>query len=203
MRRLDNFSARIEDAYPTGGFMSLLDLQHVLSGLAGGATAGVVGYVFRAMLDHVLAERRERSAQEHRRALQQEEFRHALRMASLDRWLQTHQEAFALWRGRLLATVHQREEVGAAAYECEQWWNRNNFYLSNEARQAFFAACHGVITHGEMLDARRAGGPVETAALQQSWDSIMQVGPLLQRGVELPELVTDPATSRDTARGSR
>ena len=48
-----------------------MNLQSVLSGAAG----GVVVYVLKALFDHALTQRRERSAQQHRRALQQEDFR--------------------------------------------------------------------------------------------------------------------------------
>ena len=64
---------------------------------------------------------------------------HQLRLAALDRRLQAHQEAFALWRG-LLADMHDPARIGDAVRKCEDWWNNNCLYLSPDARQAFVQA---------------------------------------------------------------
>jgi len=79
----------------------------------------------------------ERQARENqgRLFLQAQDFKHQMRLAALERRLQAHQEAYALWR-RLLGNLHSPEALEVAA-ECDEWWNNNNLYLSRNARVAF------------------------------------------------------------------
>ena len=58
------------------------------------------------------------------------------RIAALDKRLQAHQDAYALWR-RLLIVDRQTEEVFRLLKECKEWWNNNCLYLSADAREAF------------------------------------------------------------------
>ncbi|WP_028215333.1 hypothetical protein [Paraburkholderia mimosarum] len=76
---------------------------------------------------------------EHAKELELLKSRHQLRMAALDKLLQAHQEAFALWR-RLYRGVHS-DEIAEIVKECEKWWNDNCLYLEPEAfSDAYWAA---------------------------------------------------------------
>ncbi len=69
-----------------------------------------------------------------------EEFkaRHQLRMASIDRRLQTHQEAYTHWRE--LGWSRSDEERDEAANKCQNWLVNNCVYLEPKVRSAFIQA---------------------------------------------------------------
>ncbi len=62
-----------------------------------------------------------------------------LKLASLDKRLQKHQEAYSLWLALLWSLSH-REQIGHAIEKCQNWWNENCLYLAEEARFSFKTA---------------------------------------------------------------
>jgi hypothetical protein len=59
-----------------------------------------------------------------------------LRLAAIERRLQAHQEAYALWR-KLVFSGDDYETTDPVVIECRAWWNNNCLYLTPGARQAF------------------------------------------------------------------
>ncbi len=59
-----------------------------------------------------------------------------LKLAALDERLRKHQEAYVLWN-KLLWSSDDNKKAMETAYECQEWWIKNNLYLDAEARKAF------------------------------------------------------------------
>ena len=117
------------------------------------------------------------------RAMLTERFKadHQLRMAAIDKRLQAHQEAFALWR-KLMAGVHT-DKVHDAVMECQSWWEKNCLYLGEEARNAFSMAYSSAGSHKMLL-----AGRADVSSIKESWKSIRGAGEVIVKGVALPGL---------------
>jgi hypothetical protein len=94
----------------------------------------------------------------HGYALLLEEYRkkEQLRFAALDRRLEVHQQAFTLW-WKLLSSLHS-QDVHDAIQECQEFWVRNNLYLSEDASHAFQGSFRAAGDHEFLKDAARGGG---------------------------------------------
>jgi hypothetical protein len=114
-----------------------------------------------------------------------------LRLAAVDRRLQAHQEAFALWRK--LNQHLSADNLFEIIAECDRWWTHNCLYLEDDARDAFSDAywnahmCH-------QLERTEALQPnVRTRALQFRLDrmtKITEAGNRIAKAVALPGLST-------------
>jgi hypothetical protein len=109
----------------------------------------------------------------------------ALRMASLDRRLAAHQEAFALWR-KLLGNVFG-DNTQAVVHECDQWWTDNCLYLEPGARSAFSQAYWAAQVHSALVQGSTRT-PAEIADIQANFNLIKNAGDEIMRAVSLPEL---------------
>jgi hypothetical protein len=107
--------------------------------------------------------------------------RHQLRLAGIDKRLEAHQEAFALWR-ELFRAMHS-PEVNAETRKCEKWWERNCLYLEPEVRKAFSAAFSAAHEHAPLLQDR---GDAELA--KANWSVIMAFPKILFEAIHLPGL---------------
>ncbi len=110
--------------------------------------------------------------------------KHQLRMAALERRLQAHQDAYALWwelKGKLFAP-----DIGDVVVRCQEWWAKNSLYLSADAREAFPQAYIAANLHAELKR-----GHADAHQLRSSFDTIMRLGPLLVAAVQLPPLGVD------------
>ena len=107
------------------------------------------------------------------------ERRHQLRMAALDKRLEVHQEAFALWR-ELYRHLNDRESLGPIIINCENWWEKHCLYLSPDARAGFSQAYHLASMYHQAGDSAR-----------QYHDKILDVAQLIVKGVELPTVGKD------------
>lgn len=79
-----------------------------------------------------------------------EEFkaRHQLRVASLDRRLQAHQEAFRFWK----QLVDEPYSSNKAAIECQDWWINNCLYLEPTVRQSFVDSYTSAIIRNALIE---------------------------------------------------
>lgn len=109
-----------------------------------------------------------------------EERRHQLRLAALDRRLQAHQEAFSLWR-QILKDIDDRARITQTVADCQEWWNNNCLYLTEDARQAFVQAYLLAHARNEILS---SGGSVTV----RDFEMIKRAGDLIVQGVELPTI---------------
>jgi hypothetical protein len=108
--------------------------------------------------------------------------KNALRLAALDRRLQAHQEAFALWR-KLVANTHKEQGIGEVVIECQSWWEKNCLYLDPESREAFYRSYNAAFHHHELVESRE-----NSEAVKSNWREIMRAGETIVRGVALPTI---------------
>lgn len=105
-----------------------------------------------------------------------------LRLAAIDRRLEAHQEAYALWR-KLLSNVNQHDKIGEVVMECQEWWNNHCLYLAPKAREAFRYAYMCALSHKDYLQNRS-----EVESIKKNWDDILVAGQEIVKGAELPSL---------------
>jgi hypothetical protein len=127
-------------------------------------------------------------AQANRALLQQNEQRHDLSMAALDKRLQVHQEAFA--RGFDLYFKTFDEQSAEVADRHLQWWRENCLYLSEDAAEAFMRACVAMGMHRGLV------GKIPQEQLEENWKSIDRVWEKIAQDVKLPKI-------GEMARGAR
>ena len=129
---------------------------------------------------------------EYAKRLEQTKLSHQLRLAALDRRLEVHQQAYALW-WKLMGVVHDNASIGEVIMECQDWWVENNLYLDAEARQAFRIAYNSASTHCQIYTELREADSIERQrrekALSESWESVVYAGEVIAKAVELPDLV--------------
>ena len=117
----------------------------------------------------------------HAESLEQAKQRHQLSLAALDRRLQVHQEAYALWR-KFSTAAHDKNDMDCLATECEDWWLKNCLYLSTEAREAFFVAWQAASHHKEFVDIG------DLALIDKNNKKIADAVIPILKGVALPSL---------------
>src|SRR5438477_13195707 len=64
----------------------------------------------------------------HERLLEEVRAKQQLRMVAVEKRLETHQQAYILWR-RLVSTAFS-DDIVSVVVECQDFWNRNCLYLS-------------------------------------------------------------------------
>lgn len=103
------------------------------------------------------------------------------RLAALDKRLDKHQEAYALWI-RLLTNLFNEKELNGVVIECQNWYDNNCLFLDGPSRTAFKQAY--VLAHGHKH---------YTQSMQEeSYNKILTAGRLLEIGVDLPAIGYDP-----------
>jgi hypothetical protein len=105
-----------------------------------------------------------------------------LKLAALDKRLQAHQDAFAMWQ-RLLFTNRPTKESDQLILECQDWWNNNCLYLSADARIAFKEAY--LAAEYLKLPANVQSGPKATNA---DLEKLKRAGEILVKGAYLPSI---------------
>jgi hypothetical protein len=113
--------------------------------------------------------------------LEQGKKRHQLHIAALDRRLQAHQEAYALW-WHLVWSVDKEENVDELSKQCQKWWVKNCLYLDAESRRAFFDAFYSASLLSQANNSER-----HKSLQGQIWDA----GRSIVEGVELPPMQAD------------
>jgi hypothetical protein len=103
-------------------------------------------------------------------------------MAALDRRLQAHQEAYALWWD-LLPAVNDQQEINRIVLKCQDWWKNNCLYLEADARESFSKAYVAAHNHYQFLDTHTDGDTI-----RKNWKIVMDAGNIIVKGVELPPI---------------
>ncbi len=104
-----------------------------------------------------------------------------MRLAALDRRLQTHQEAFTRLRW-ILRDISNSEKIHSTIAECQDWWEENCLYLTPDARKAFATA---------YLNSNLYIGAKETRDMQLMSLVVNDINiarDLIVKGVELPTI---------------
>lgn len=122
----------------------------------------------------------------HQNQLLLEEYRarNSLRMTAIDKRLQVHQQAYALWK-KLLSAV-QTENIGGVVMECQSWWNENCLYLSPESREAFHTAFQCAFSHKDYLNV--PPNLKDKNLINSNFENITKAGEVIVHSVELPSL---------------
>lgn len=106
---------------------------------------------------------------------------HQLKLAAIDKRLQAHQEAFALWR-EILGAVYS-DEIGKVVIKCQDWWEKNCLYLEPNVREAFVKAYSASHIHRELSRDRS-----DAENVNRSWDTIVDFPKVLFEAIQLPPL---------------
>lgn len=120
--------------------------------------------------------------------------RHELRTAALDKRLQSHQEAYTLWR-KLLFANKKNDDVYDVIMECQEWWDNNCLYLTASARRAFQKAYMSAGEHASFLAIH-----AESKLVKAAFEDVERAGPIIVEGVYLPaigEMETERADSKN------
>jgi hypothetical protein len=129
---------------------------------------------------------------EYRLLVEELKQRHQLRMAAVDRRLDAHQQAFALWR-ELVANTYT-DDLDKVVQKCQTWWEQNCLFLEPAPRQAFISAYGAALSHKVLTRAGSGRSPTELQAINDSWERISTAGEIILTAVALPGLTE---TERD------
>jgi hypothetical protein len=127
----------------------------------------------------------ENLAHANREALEYGNREHQLRLAALDRRLETYQQAFTLWQ-KLRSALHT-DKITSVVIECQNWWNSNCLYLDAQAREAFIRACVAANEH-ESLKKGFLVKSVTSEEIKQNVDIIRAARVAIVQGAELPPI---------------
>jgi len=111
-----------------------------------------------------------------------------LTTASLDKRLQAHQAAYALWY-EMVRVIHHQENLWEIIMKADEFWANNCLYLDPISRKAFRDSTLFAWSHKELLQGPR--DEEVTKAIKESWEIIMKPGRTLAEGVSLPSLGSD------------
>ena len=75
-----------------------------------------------------------------------------LKQIASEKRLLVYQEAYRKWIDLMWALPKNKEDAGAVAYECQQWWYKNCLYLSSRTRDSFKYTCNVVSWYNDLTD---------------------------------------------------
>ena len=130
---------------------------------------------------------------QHHLIIEQGNRRHQLKLAALDRRLETHQQAYALWR-EILHKVHKEGEIGEHIIKCQTWWENNCLYLEADAREAFYKAYIAANSHYGFVNDRS-----NPKLVRENWATISDAGTVIVKSVELPPIKEEEIIKKDDA----
>ena len=89
----------------------------------------------------------------------------------------------------LVGEVHNKDRIGEAVRECQEWWVENNLYLDAEVRQAFKVAYLSASRHSNILrSCRGSSRPEDHEESKKNWKEINYTGEVIVKAVKLPSL---------------
>jgi hypothetical protein len=103
-----------------------------------------------------------------------------LRSAAVEKRLEKHQEAFALWI-QLLWNLHDETKIQETVGRCQEWWVNNSLYLDADSRALFKRAYLLANSFRHMR-----GQPVEI--IEKMHADIEAAGGAIVRGAALPPM---------------
>ena len=117
--------------------------------------------------------------------------RNRLQLAAIDKRLETHQQAYALWR-KFQPAANDKQKLHCLRAEFEEWWSKHCLYLSVKARQALSVAYEATCSHQEFRDRK-----VDQALLQKNWEKIGDAVEAILEAVALPSLGDKESGTRE------
>lgn len=124
-----------------------------------------------------------------------ENYRSQLRIAVLDKRLNAHQVAYALW-DEIKRAVHDKDknkinDLHRKAYE---FWKDNCLYLDGPSRKAFKPCMTAAINLNQQLQIDLQIQPNKheiIRLIEENWEKVRKLGKTLEEGVLLPTLGDD------------
>lgn len=108
------------------------------------------------------------------------------RLAAIERRLQAHQEAFALWKDLTANLNPESKKLGLLIVACQDWYNKNCLYLEKDAGEKFRIAYISAGMHYHLIKSH-----AETNVLEENFKDIWRVGDALRSAVALPAIGTN------------
>ena len=146
---------------------------------------------------------RDERREQHEILLKQQDLQHQRRLASLNRRLEVHQEAYTLW-WQLMGAIYDPQQVGPAVMECQAWWAKNCLYLPGEVREAFSVAYRSALTYNDLYHSSKdvfAGRDVRDV-MKESFEAVRRVGELLVKATALLDVAADDVDAKPVLSGS-
>ncbi len=128
------------------------------------------------------AQKFEALSQANRELLAAEQRRHDLRLAALDKRLEAHQEAYAIWY-EYSGAIHDEDRLFELYKKAMEFWKTKSLYLTEAAREAFDEAINAGSMHRSLLQSR-----AEKKEIDANWMSIRSAGGKIAKAVSLPDL---------------
>lgn len=116
-------------------------------------------------------------------------YRKQLRLAALDRRLETHQQAFSLWWD-IRSNIFTEEKLSEIIQNATNWWQKNCLFLGPKSRSAFYACLIFAANHADLVKYRTPGSE-DKKEIRESWDIIMLPGKTLVEEMALPSLADE------------
>ena len=108
-------------------------------------------------------------------------------LAALDKRLEVHQAAYAMWQ-RIVSAVYDSDQIGKVVVESKDWWNNNCLYLDAASRRAFRNCLFSASDHKDLLNGPQPRDEETKKMIKENWNTIMKPGETLPAGVALPDL---------------
>ena len=105
-------------------------------------------------------------------------------IAAIDKRLEVHQEAYALWT-RIVGALND-QNIAEVVSEGEKWWSQNCLYLDAASRQAFKSCLFSALLRKDLLNGPKPRDDETTKMIRKNWHDIMKPGQTLPAGVALP-----------------
>lgn len=121
------------------------------------------------------------------RYLSKMSFKQQLLLSNLDKKLEAHQEAFAIWWD-IRSNVHEKDEIFGVVIKAQEWWKNNCLYLLPKSRAAFYNCLVFATNHRDYIDShKRDRNNIKEIddKIQDSWDIIVAPGKVIPQELEL------------------
>jgi len=123
--------------------------------------------------------------------LEYQSYKNQLKIAAVDKRLQAHQEAYALW-WELIGNTHNRDNIGNVVQKCQDWWVNNSLYLDKNARNAFSEAYHSALNHSDIVlswkHSKKEDDPEYREQVNENFEKIRNAGDVIVKAVQLPSM---------------
>lgn len=167
------------------------------------AAQAILTIVFKNSLSHQFNLKLEEFKQDYQREQESRERKDKFRLAAIDERLRAHQKAYSLW-SEMIRTIHSNEpEKAPINAKCNDFWNNNCLYLTNESRRMFneaqiaYADYH-MYKYGYQ-QARGEGNKPEIDGarkdMMEAFSKVSEMGDSLLKSVDLETMASEPITS--------
>lgn len=159
--------------YAVGGFILCAIMALLLfSNFIPAPLTAIIGIVIGAVLTFIF-----------NRYLSKMSFRQQLLISNLDKKIEAHQEAFAIW-WEIRSNVHQNEKIFDIVIKAQEWWKNNCLYLLPKSRAAFYNCLLFATNHRDLIKVQNPNVDYKKE-IKDSWDIIVAPGNVIPLELEL------------------